>query len=83
MTVLPLKPGSSAVVPAPPDRAEDRLMNAEEISRDLLGGHWSPASVRRRVPGKITLGHSTVVWWLSDVVAWVESMRNHRQDTTE
>ena len=42
MTILPLNSGSSAVVPAPPDRAGDPLVNAEEISRETLQPFQTP-----------------------------------------
>jgi predicted DNA-binding transcriptional regulator AlpA len=38
-------------------------------------GNVSPAWVRRNVPHKVTLGHSTVRWFEADVVAWLEMRR--------
>lgn len=52
-----------------------RLMNARQIADEILGGHVSPEWVRRNVPGKITLGHSTVMWHEDEVWEWVNSRR--------
>src|SRR2546430_13142860 len=35
----------------------------------------SPAWVRRHVPGKVVLGHSTVRWFERDVRVWLEAQR--------
>lgn len=56
---------------APPNRG--RLLNAAEVA-DLIGG-VSDAWVRRNVPHKVELGHSTVRWFKDDVLSWLESRR--------
>jgi len=55
----------------PPDRG--RLLDPEAVAA-LIGG-VSPAWVRRNVPGKLDLGHSTKRWWEADVRAWLDSLR--------
>ena len=57
----------------PPDRG--RLLTATQVAAELLGGTVSPAWVRRHVPDKVVLGHSTVRWFEADVRAWVEGLR--------
>ena len=56
----------------PPDRG--RLLTPKEVA-ELVGGSCSEAWVRRNVPHKITLGHSTVRWYESDVLSWLEERR--------
>lgn len=62
---------------APPDLPPDRgrLMTAEQVATELLGGTVKPSWVRRHVPDKVILGHSTVRWWELDVRRWLESQR--------
>ena len=55
----------------PPDRG--RLLSAQEVA-ELIGG-VSAAWVRRQVPHKLALGHSTVRWYERDVCGWLESRR--------
>ena len=55
----------------PPDRG--RLLTASAVA-DLVGG-VSTAWVRRHVPHKLPLGHSTVRWYETDVRAWLEERR--------
>ena len=55
----------------PPDRG--RLLTPAQVA-DLLGG-VTAAWVRRHVPGKLVLGHSTVRWYEGEVRAWLESRR--------
>jgi predicted DNA-binding transcriptional regulator AlpA len=55
----------------PPDRG--RLLTAEEVA-EIIGG-VSPTWVRRNVPHKLVLGHSTVRWFEADVRAWLEERR--------
>jgi predicted DNA-binding transcriptional regulator AlpA len=55
----------------PPDRG--RLLTADQVGA-LIGG-VSPAWVRRNVPNKLALGHSTVRWYELDVRQWLESRR--------
>lgn len=62
--VLPLAP-----LRAPPARG--RLLTAEAVAA-LIGG-VSPSWVRRTVPGKLRLGHSTVRWYEGDVLQWIEA----------
>jgi len=56
---------------APMDRGH--LLSASEVA-DLIGG-VSTAWVRRQVPHKLTLGHSTVRWYEADVRRWLERCR--------
>jgi len=60
-------------VPAgpPPDRG--RLLRPKDVA-EIIGG-VSEAWVRRRVPFKLDLGHSTVRWYEDDVRAWLEERR--------
>jgi hypothetical protein len=67
VTVLPLHPP----VEAPPDRGD--LLDAAGVAALIPG--VSAAWVRRHVPHKVTLGHSTVRWFEGDVRAWLESRR--------
>ena len=61
-----------STVPAlPPDRG--RLLTADQVA-ELVGG-VSTAWVRRTVPHKLALGHSTVRWYEADVRAWLEKSR--------
>jgi predicted DNA-binding transcriptional regulator AlpA len=61
------------MIPARPlDRG--RLLSADEVAR--LIGEVSSAWVRRHVPHKLTLGHSTVRWYEGDVRAWLERCRS-------
>jgi len=66
-----LRPGGP--LETPPDRG--RLLTAAQVAADLLGGTVSPAWVRRHVPAKLVLGHSTVRWFETDVRAWLEARR--------
>ena len=55
----------------PPDRG--RLLSAEEVARELLGGHVSALWVTRNVgAGKVQLGHVKRAWWEYDVRRWLE-----------
>lgn len=58
-----------------PTRNGNRLMNAREIASEVLAGKVSPEWVRRNLPQKVTLGHSTVVWFERDVWDWILSRR--------
>ena len=55
----------------PPDRG--RLLTAQQVAE--LVGAVSPAWVRRNMPHKLQLGHSTVRWYEQDVRAWLEARR--------
>ena len=52
-----------------------RLLNASQVAALVFNDKVSPAWVRRTVPGKITLGHSTVRWYEIDVQSWVQSQQ--------
>lgn len=71
--------GSLAALQVPPNLG--RLMSATQVAEELFHGTVSPTWVRRNVPHKITLGHSTVRWWEADVLRWLEikkgSIRQH------
>ena len=53
------------------------FMRADAIAKDptLFNGAVSPSWVRRNVPGKVKLGHSTCGWFRSDVEAFMESRK--------
>ncbi len=55
----------------PPDRG--RLLTPAQVA-EVIGG-VSPAWVRRNVPNKIALGHSTIRWYELDVRVWIASRR--------
>jgi hypothetical protein len=57
----------------PPNRG--RLMTAAQVAAELFCGTVSGAWVRRNVPYKIVLGHSTVRWWERDVLDWIAERR--------
>jgi predicted DNA-binding transcriptional regulator AlpA len=61
--------------PVEPPTNRGRLLNAAQVAAELLGGTVSPAWVRRHVPAKLVLGHSTVRWFETDVQAWLEARR--------
>lgn len=65
-------------VPGPRDPPLDRgrLMTGQQVADEIFRGTVSAAWVRRNVPYKITLGHSTVRWCENDVRAWIETLRN-------
>ena len=50
-------------------------MNAEDIAGQLFGGQVTPEWVRRKVPGKMAMGHRTVFWWESEVISWIDSKK--------
>jgi predicted DNA-binding transcriptional regulator AlpA len=62
--------GSNATGLAQP---QGRLLDAHQVA-ELIGG-VSADWVRRSVPGKISLGHSTKRWYEADLVRWIESRR--------
>ena len=68
MTEVLSFPASAA---PPPNRG--RLLTADQVA-ELVGG-VSPAWVRRHMPHKVTLGHSTVRWFEADVRSWLEQCR--------
>jgi len=71
VTVHVLRP--SGPPEPPPDRG--RLLTAAQVAAALFGGTVSPAWVRRHVPAKVVLGHSTVRWFEADVRGWLEGRR--------
>ncbi len=64
----------SKPVDPPPDRG--RLMNAYHVAEQVYGGARGPKWVLRNVPGKMTMGHRTVMWWEYDVIAWIDSKKD-------
>lgn len=70
---LRIGPPSAEPLPAPPARG--RLLTAEQVAAELFCGTVSPAWVRRVVPNKIVLGHSTVRWLELDVLAFIGTRR--------
>ena len=74
MTTLKLEqPGSPTPVGPPVPRG--RLLSAEQVASELLQGSVSGAWVRRHLPHRIELGHSTVRWFETDVLAWLDARR--------
>jgi hypothetical protein len=66
--------GPDGVVRAPqPFRG--RLLDAKQIAGEVFCGHVSPEWVRRNVPDKIPLGHSTVVWYEYDVLDYIHNLK--------
>jgi len=61
----------------PPDDG-GRLMTAAQVAETLFSGTVSAAWVRRQVPFKVVLGHSTVRWFERDVLSWLVSQRRTR-----
>ena len=55
------------------------LLDAHLVAA-MIGG-VSAAWVRRNVPGKLDLGHSTKRWWRADVLAWIQSRREDRGES--
>jgi len=53
-----------------------RLMEAQDIAAEIFRGKRSAEWVRRNLPNKITLGHSTVMWYEADVWDYIHSCRN-------
>ena len=62
----------------PPDRG--RLVTATQLAQSVFGGTVSAAWVRRNVPFKVVLGHSTVRWFENDVTRWVVGLRQGSHD---
>jgi predicted DNA-binding transcriptional regulator AlpA len=52
-----------------------RLLTATQVAAELFSGTVSAAWVRRQVPHKVVLGHSTVRWFEHDVQAWIANQR--------
>jgi hypothetical protein len=53
-----------------------RLLTAAQVAAELFSGTVSAAWVRRNVPLKLVLGHSTVRWFEYDVQAWLTNQRS-------
>ena len=68
---LRIENGSRGRSEPPPNRG--KLLNAVKVG-ELIGrkDSW----VKKHVPHKITLGHSTVRWYEFDVLAWLEQLRS-------
>lgn len=64
-------PIHSEIPEPPPDRG--RLLKPKEVA-EMVGR--SESWVRRNVPHKIRLGHSTVKWYELDVLLWLEERRS-------
>ena len=66
---------STLPFPAPPGPPPNRgrLLTPAQV-REIIGD-VSEAWVRRNVPFKLSLGHSTCRWYEADVVAWLEERR--------
>jgi hypothetical protein len=62
----------------PPDRG--RLLTAAQVAAELFNQTVSPTWVRRNVPFKIVLGHSTVRWYEVDVRTWLAERRTCSPD---
>jgi hypothetical protein len=56
----------------PPNRG--RLMTAAQVATEIFNGTVTAGWVRRNAP-KVTLGHSTVRFYETDVREWIESRR--------
>ena len=59
----------------PPNRG--RLMTAQEIAQKIFRGHRSAEWVRRNLPGKKRMGHSTVMWWEAEVIKNIDLGFDH------
>lgn len=57
----------------PPDRG--RLLTPQQVADVLFNGTVSAAWVRRHVPYKVVLGHSTIRWYEHDVRRWIDERR--------
>ena len=73
MTDFSLIGPAAELLAASQDRG--RLLTAAQVAHELFGSTVSPAWVRRTVPGKIILGHSTVRWYEYDVRTWIQRQR--------
>lgn len=60
-------------VEPPTDRG--RLLTGDQVAAELFNGTVSAAWVRRNVPHKVVLGHSTVRWYAGDVQVWINTLR--------
>ncbi len=51
------------------------LMNARDVASQLFSGKVSSKWVKQNVPNRVKLGHSTVLWYRDDVLAFIEQQR--------
>lgn len=59
-------------IPQPPPNV-GRLLDAEEVAREIFNSKVSPAWVKANLKaGRTKLGHRTVVWAEYPVRAWLE-----------
>jgi len=65
--------GTEQSVEPPAERG--RLLTAAQVAAELFNGSVSAAWVRRNVPYKVVLGHSTVRWYDADVQTWISTKR--------
>jgi predicted DNA-binding transcriptional regulator AlpA len=72
LQVLPRSTEQQRVEP-PADRG--RLLTAAQVAAELFNDSVSTAWVRRNVPHKVVLGHSTVRWYAGDVKGWIDTLR--------
>jgi predicted DNA-binding transcriptional regulator AlpA len=68
----PRRPHLALAVGLEAPKSRGRLLTAAQVA-EILG--LRPDWVKRNVPGKVTLGHSTVRWFELDVIAWLNSKR--------
>ena len=73
LQVLPRSTEQQQRVEPPSDRG--RLLTAAQVAAELFNDSVSAAWVRRNVPHKVVLGHSTVRWYAGDVQAWIHTLR--------
>lgn len=69
-----LKGGDEKRLDPPVNRG--RLLTAAQVGAELFNGTVSAAWVRRNVPYKVVLGHSTVRWYATDVQLWISTKRS-------
>ena len=54
-----------------------RVLSAEQVANELLGGQKGPRWVRRHLSGpgsgKLVLGHSSVFWYENMAKQWIAS----------
>ena len=72
--LLPILKGGDEKGPEPPVN-RGRLLTAAQVAAELFNDSVSTAWVRRNVPHKVVLGHSTVRWYAGDVQAWISTLR--------
>ena len=65
-----------------PPTHRGRLLTAAQVADLLFSGTVSAVWIRRNVPHKLVLGHSTVRWFEFDVQAWITSQRSTSETLT-